>query len=98
MDKNNLKVQQMKTLGLIGGMSWESIVPYYRTINEHIKQQLGGLHSARLFLHSVDFYDIEQLQAKGDWQQAGKILGEAAHALARAGAEVIWFVPTPCIK
>jgi aspartate racemase len=89
MDKNNLKVQQMKTLGLIGGMSWESTVPYYRTINEHIKQQLGGLHSARLFLHSVDFYDIEQLQAKGDWQQAGKILGEAAHALARAGAEVI---------
>lgn len=79
----------MKTLGLIGGMSWESTVPYYRTINEHIKQQLGGLHSARLFLHSVDFYDIEQLQAKGDWQQAGQILGEAAHSLALAGAEVI---------
>ncbi len=79
----------MKTLGLIGGMSWESTVPYYRTINEHIKQQLGGLHSARLFLHSVDFYDIEQLQAKGDWQQAGQILGDAAQSLARAGAEVI---------
>ncbi|MGC6389869.1 aspartate/glutamate racemase family protein [Ewingella sp. S1.OA.A_B6] len=79
----------MKTLGLIGGMSWESTVTYYRTINEHIKQQLGGLHSAKLFLHSVDFYEIEQLQAKGDWQQAGKLLGEAAQALARAGAEVI---------
>jgi len=79
----------MKTLGLIGGMSWESTVPYYRTINEHVKRQLGGLHSARLFLHSVDFYDIEKLQAQGDWQQAGQILGDAAQALARAGAEMI---------
>ncbi|STQ43696.1 putative racemase [Ewingella americana] len=62
----------MKTLGLIGGMSWESTVPYYRTINEHVKRQLGGLHSARLFLHSVDFYDIEKLQAKGIGSRLGK--------------------------
>lgn len=79
----------MKTLGLIGGMSWESTVPYYRMINEHVKQQLGGLHSAKLFLYSVDFYEIEKLQMAGDWQQAGEILGNSANALARAGAEVI---------
>ena len=79
----------MKTLGLIGGMSWESTVPYYRMINEHVKQQLGGLHSAKLFLYSVDFYEIEKLQMAGDWQQAGELLGNAANALARAGAEVI---------
>ena len=79
----------MKTLGLIGGMSWESTVPYYRMINEHVKQQLGGLHSAKLFLYCVDFYEIEKLQMAGDWQQAGEILGNAARSLARAGAEVI---------
>ena len=79
----------MKTLGLIGGMSWESTVPYYRMINEHVKEQLGGLHSAKLFLYSVDFYEIEKLQMAGDWQQAGEILGNAARSLARAGAEVI---------
>lgn len=79
----------MKTLGLIGGMSWESTVPYYRMINEHVKQQLGGLHSAKLFLYSVDFYEIEKLQMAGDWQQAGEILGNAARSLAHAGAEVI---------
>lgn len=79
----------MKTLGLIGGMSWESTVPYYRTINEQVRQQLGGLHSARLVLYSVDFYEIEQLQAQGDWETAGKILGEAARCLNRAGADII---------
>lgn len=79
----------MKTLGLIGGMSWESTVPYYRTINEEVKQQLGGLHSARLLLYSVDFAQVEQLQRQGEWQQAGQMLGEAAAALRRAGAEVI---------
>ncbi|RJT45464.1 aspartate/glutamate racemase family protein [Rahnella woolbedingensis] len=79
----------MKTLGLIGGMSWGSTVPYYRMINEHVKQQLGGLHSAKLFLYSVDFYEIEKLQMAGDWQQAGEILGNAANSLARAGADVI---------
>lgn len=79
----------MRTLGLIGGMSWESTVPYYRTINELIKQALGGLHSAKMVIYSVDFYEIEQLQAQGDWEKAGQILGEAAQSLNRAGAEVI---------
>jgi aspartate racemase len=77
----------MKTLGLIGGMSWESTVPYYRQINQHINQRLGGLHSAKIILYSVDFQQIEALQRSGDWQQAGQLLAEAAQALQRAGAE-----------
>lgn len=77
----------MKTLGLIGGMSWESTVPYYRQINQHINQRLGGLHSAKIILYSVDFQQIEALQRSGDWQQAGQLLTEAAQALQRAGAE-----------
>lgn len=79
----------MKTIGLIGGMSWESTLPYYRHINEAIKARLGGLHSARLVLYSVDFHEIEQLQRSGDWQRAGTLLGEAAAALERAGAEFL---------
>lgn len=79
----------MKTLGLIGGMSWESTVPYYRLINEGIKQQLGGLHSAKLVLYSVDFHEIEACQASGDWQKAGQMLAEAAVSLKKAGAEGI---------
>lgn len=77
----------MKTLGLIGGMSWESTVPYYRQINQQINQRLGGLHSAKIILYSVDFQQIEALQRSGDWQQAGQILAEAAQALQRAGTE-----------
>ncbi len=77
----------MKTLGLIGGMSWESTVPYYRQINQQINQRLGGLHSAKIILYSVDFQQIEALQRSGDWQQAGQILAEAAQALQRAGAQ-----------
>ena len=61
----------MKTIGLIGGMSWESTLPYYRQINELTKQHLGGLHSARIVLYSVDFHDIERLQHSGDWDGAG---------------------------
>ncbi|MHC3016162.1 aspartate/glutamate racemase family protein [Klebsiella pneumoniae] len=76
----------MKTIGLIGGMSWESTVPYYRQINETIKARLGGLHSARLVLYSVDFHDIEALQRAGDWQGAGEILAQAARSLEAAGA------------
>ena len=64
----------MKIIGLIGGMSWESTVPYYRQINESIKAQLGGLHSARLILYSVDFHEIERLQHAGNWNAAGAIL------------------------
>lgn len=79
----------MKTIGLLGGMSWESTIPYYRLINEGIKQRLGGLHSASLLLHSVDFHDIEACQASGEWDKAGDILAQAALGLERAGAEGI---------
>lgn len=78
-----------KTLGLIGGMSWESTVPYYRLINERVQQRLGGLHSAKLILHSVDFHDIEQLQAQGEWAQAAQQLSDIAIGLGQAGAEAI---------
>ncbi len=76
----------MKTIGLIGGMSWESTVPYYRQINETTRERLGGLHSARIILYSVDFHDIERLQHAGDWQAAGVLLAEAARVLQAAGA------------
>lgn len=79
----------MKTIGLLGGMSWESTALYYRIINESVNAQLGGLHSARLVMYSVDFYEIEQLQAAGDWQQAGEKLAAAAGALAAAGADFL---------
>ncbi|MEO6798733.1 MAG: aspartate/glutamate racemase family protein [Rhodanobacter sp.] len=76
----------MKTIGLIGGMSWESTASYYRLINEAVKTRLGGLHSASLLLHSVDFADIEQLQRAGDWDAAGAQLAQAARGLQAAGA------------
>jgi aspartate racemase len=79
----------MKTIGLIGGMSWESTVPYYRLINEAVKARLGGLHSAKLILYSVDFHDIERLQQAGDWETAGTVLAGAARALEMAGAELL---------
>ncbi|WP_314418963.1 aspartate/glutamate racemase [Pseudescherichia vulneris] len=79
----------MKTIGLLGGMSWESTIPYYRLINEGIKARLGGLHSASLLLHSVDFHEIEACQSSGDWDRAGEILASAAAGLERAGAEGI---------
>ena len=69
----------MKTIGLLGGMSWESTQTYYRLINQAIREKLGGLHSARLVLYSVDFHDIEVLQRRGDWQAAGVLLAQAAH-------------------
>jgi aspartate racemase len=77
----------MRRLGLIGGMSWESTALYYRALNEGVRARLGGLHSAELLLHSVDFADIEVLQRADDWTQAGKVLAEAALGLQRAGAE-----------
>lgn len=79
----------MKTIGLIGGMSWESTVPYYRQINQTIKEQLGGLHSAKIILYSVDFHDVERLQHAGDWQGAGALLAAAARTLAAAGADFL---------
>jgi len=79
----------VKTIGLIGGMSWESTVPYYRMINEGVKQRLGGLHSARTVMYSVDFHDIEELQRANRWDEAGTLLGAAARALEAAGADFI---------
>lgn len=79
----------MKTIGLIGGMSWESTLPYYRQINEGVRERLGGLHSARLVLYSVDFADIERLQHEGNWDAAGQMLARAAQALQRAGADFL---------
>ena len=79
----------MKTIGLIGGMSWESTIPYYRHINQVIKHRLGGLHSAKIILYSVDFHEIETLQSSGQWEQAGELLAQAARSLEIAGAECI---------
>lgn len=79
----------MKTIGLIGGMSWESTMPYYSHINETVKDRLGGLHSARLVLYSVDFHDIERLQHAGDWTRAGAVLADAARSLEAAGADFL---------
>lgn len=79
----------MKTIGLIGGMSWESTVPYYRIINETVREALGGLHSAKLMLASVDFHDIEALQRSGDWAAAGKAMAESALSLEAAGADFL---------
>jgi aspartate racemase len=79
----------MKTLGLIGGMSWESTVPYYRQINQAVAQRLGGLHSARILLYSVDFHDIERMQADGDWAAAGEMLADVGCRLADAGADAL---------
>lgn len=77
----------MKTIGLIGGMSWESTATYYQLINEGVKQVLGGLHSAKLLLYSVDFAEIEVLQASGDWAKSAQMLAEAARILEQAGAQ-----------
>ncbi|MFZ2123441.1 MAG: aspartate/glutamate racemase family protein [Rhodoferax sp.] len=79
----------LKTLGLIGGMSGESTLPYYRRINETVKAELGGLHSARIILYSVDFADIEHLQASGQWQAAGTLLADVAQKLEGAGADAL---------
>lgn len=79
----------MKTIGLIGGMSWESTVTYYQIINETIQQELGGLHSAKILLYSVDFAEIEQCQATGNWEKSAEILSKAAKNLALAGADFI---------
>lgn len=77
----------MKTIGLIGGMSWESTATYYRLINQGVKAELGGLHSAKIVMVSVDFSEIDVLQARGDWQKAGEILSQAAVSLQSAGAD-----------
>ncbi len=79
----------MKTIGLLGGMSWESTELYYRLINEQTKRALGGLHSARIVMVSVDFYDIEQLQHTGDWEQAARVLCTYARQVQAGGADLL---------
>jgi len=79
----------MKTIGLLGGMSWESTIPYYRIINQTIRDKLGGFHSAKIVLVSVDFEPIEKLQHAGAWDVTAKILAEAARSIERAGAHCL---------
>lgn len=79
----------MKTIGLLGGMSWESTASYYSAINEGVRQQLGGLHSATLILNSVDFAEIEKLQHAGRWEETGQILASAAASVQAAGADFL---------
>ena len=79
----------MQTIGLLGGMSWESTVTYYQVVNQAVKERLGGLHSAKCVLYSVDFDEIERCQSSGDWRRSGEILAGAAQALERAGADFL---------
>ena len=79
----------MKTIGLIGGMSWESTVTYYQQINTLVKEKLGGLHSAKIAMYSVDFEEIEACQSSGDWDRSADILTAAAQGLEKAGADLI---------
>ena len=79
----------MKTIGLIGGMSWESTIPYYRQINAFVKERLGGLHSAKIVLYSLDFHEVERMQQAADWHAAGQLLGHAARSLEYAGADCV---------
>lgn len=79
----------MRTVGLIGGMSWESTLPYYRRINERVRDRLGGLHSAKLLLYSVDFAEVEAMQRTGDWYAADALMVDAARRLRAAGADAL---------
>ena len=79
----------MKTIGLIGGMSWESTAVYYSLINREVQKRLGGVHSARIVMVSVDFADLEELQRAGRWDEATKLMVDAGRTLARAGAELL---------
>lgn len=79
----------MKTIGMLGGMSWESTTSYYQAINEGIKSSLGGLHSAKICLHSVDFAEIESLQHLGDWEGTADILSKAARSVQAGGADFL---------
>ncbi|MGY6564516.1 MAG: aspartate/glutamate racemase family protein [Halomonadaceae bacterium] len=79
----------MKTIGLLGGMSWESTVSYYRALNEGVKAALGGFHSAKLCLYSVDFAEIERLQHAGDWDATAEILSRAARSVEAGGADFL---------
>lgn len=82
-------MKQTKVIGLIGGMTWESTITYYQVINETVKEALGGLHSAKILLYSVDFAEIEACQSSGDWEKSAAILTKAAKNLEQSGADVI---------
>jgi len=82
-------ITTMKTIGLIGGMSYESTIPYYKIINDEVNKALGGLHSAKVVLYSVDFDEIESRQRSNDWDECGQILKNAAISLEKAGADII---------
>lgn len=79
----------MKMIGLLGGMSWESSLHYYRLVNERVKARLGGLHSARCIMYSLDFAEIEAMQHEGRWDETGAVLADAGKRLEEAGAEVL---------
>ena len=79
----------MRTIGLLGGMSWESSAEYYRFVNESVRRRMGGFHSAQCLMHSVDFADIEAMQASGDWEAAGETLADCARSLEAGGAELL---------
>src|SRR5215510_387884 len=79
----------MRTIGLLGGMSWESSIEYYRLVNEEVRARLGGLHSADCVLRSVDFAAVEELQRTGRWDEAGALLAAEARSLVAAGAELL---------
>ena len=79
----------MRTIGLLGGMSWESSALYYRLVNEAVRERLGGFHSARVVLASVDFAEVEAMQARGDWASAGSLLAHEARMLQAAGADCV---------
>lgn len=79
----------MKTIGLLGGMSYESTIPYYKIINEEINKSLGDLHSAKIILYSVDFWEIEKCQKTNNWEKSAQILSDAAQKLENAGADFI---------
>lgn len=79
----------MKTIGLLGGMSWQSTIDYYRILNEEVARRLGGLHSAKIVMYSVDFSEIAEMQRRGEWDAAGAVLAEAARNLERADADMV---------
>ena len=82
-------MNEPRVIGMLGGMSWESSAEYYRIANELVRERLGGLHSARVLLASVDFADIERLQADGRWSEAGELLAATARSLQAGGAELM---------
>ena len=79
----------MKTIGLLGGMSWESTLSYYKLLNEGVRDTLGGFHSAKVVMQSVDFNEIQKLQSQGRWDEAGEILASLAYSLEKGGADFI---------